>query len=38
MTNPILPSGTTRLYVILGDPVAQVQAPIIFNDIFRRWD
>jgi len=36
MTNPILPSGTTRLYVILGDPVAQVQAPIIFNDIFHR--
>lgn len=32
----ILPSGTTDLYVILGDPVAQVQAPIIFNDIFRR--
>ncbi len=33
---PILPSGTTELFVILGDPVAQVQAPIIFNDIFRR--
>lgn len=32
----ILPSGTTDLYVILGDPVAQVQAPLIFNDIFRR--
>ncbi len=38
MTEPafILPSGTTDLYVILGDPVAQVQAPIIFNDLFRR--
>jgi shikimate dehydrogenase len=33
---PLLPSGTTELFVILGDPVAQVQAPIIFNDIFRR--
>ena len=32
----ILPSGTTDLYLILGDPVAQVQAPLIFNDIFRR--
>ena len=32
----ILPGGTTDLYVILGDPVAQVQAPLIFNDIFRR--
>ena len=38
MTDPgfILPSGTTDLYIILGDPIAQVQAPIIFNDIFRR--
>lgn len=38
MTEPsfILPSGTTDLYVILGDPVAQVQAPLIFNEIFRR--
>ena len=33
---PLLPSGTTELFVILGDPIAQVQAPIIFNDIFRR--
>lgn len=33
---PILPSGTTELFVILGDPIAQVQAPLIFNDIFRR--
>ena len=32
----ILPSGTTDLYLILGDPVAQVRAPTIFNDIFRR--
>lgn len=32
----ILPSGATDLYVILGDPVAQVQAPGIFNDIFSR--
>jgi shikimate dehydrogenase len=32
----ILPSGTTDVYMILGDPVAQVRAPTIFNDIFRR--
>jgi shikimate dehydrogenase len=38
MTAPIaiLPSGTTELFVILGDPIAQVQAPLIFNEIFRR--
>ncbi|MEP7328015.1 MAG: shikimate dehydrogenase [Betaproteobacteria bacterium] len=37
LDNPfILPSGTTDLYVILGDPIAQVQAPATFNDIFRR--
>lgn len=29
-------SGTTRLYVILGDPVAQVRAPGLLNDLFAR--
>ncbi len=31
-----LPSGTTQLFVIISDPVAQLQIPAIFNDIFRR--
>ncbi|MGW7128012.1 shikimate dehydrogenase family protein [Streptomyces bobili] len=29
-------SGTTRLYVVLGDPVAQVRAPGLLNDLFAR--
>ncbi|MEU5278076.1 shikimate dehydrogenase family protein [Streptomyces asoensis] len=33
-TSPI--SGTTRLYVVLGDPVAQVRAPGLLNDLFAR--
>ena len=29
-------SGTTRVFLILGDPVAQVRAPEVFNTLFRR--
>jgi shikimate dehydrogenase len=29
-------SGTTRVFLILGDPVAQVRAPEVFNDLFRQ--
>ena len=29
-------TGTTRVFLVLGDPVAQVQAPQLFNPIFRR--
>lgn len=29
-------SGTTRLFVVLGDPVAQVQAPGLLNPLFAR--
>lgn len=29
-------TGTTRVFMVLGDPVAQVQAPQLFNPIFRR--
>ncbi|MEV0505786.1 shikimate dehydrogenase, partial [Streptomyces spectabilis] len=28
--------GTTRLYAVLGDPVAQVQAPALMNPLFAR--
>jgi len=31
---PPLPGGATRLFVILGDPVAQVQAPRLMNQLF----
>lgn len=31
-------SGRTRVFMVLGDPVAQVQAPAIFNRVFRRFD
>jgi len=27
-------SGTTRVFLILGDPVAQVRAPEAFNHLF----
>lgn len=30
------PAGSTQLYVIVSDPVGQLQLPAIFNDIFRR--
>lgn len=29
-------TGRTRVFMILGDPVAQVRAPEMFNDLFRR--
>jgi shikimate dehydrogenase len=29
-------SGTTDVYLIVGDPVAQVQAPALFNAVFTR--
>nr|AXL06026.1 shikimate dehydrogenase [uncultured bacterium] len=29
-------SGTTRLYVVLGDPVVQVQSPALMNPLFQR--
>ena len=29
-------SGTTRVFLILGDPVAQVRAPELFNHLFER--
>jgi shikimate dehydrogenase len=29
-------SGTTRVFQILGDPVAQVRAPEVFNHLFRK--
>jgi shikimate dehydrogenase len=29
-------SGSTRVFLILGDPVAQVRAPEVFNHLFRR--
>ncbi|MFJ9034715.1 shikimate dehydrogenase family protein [Streptomyces sp. NPDC102274] len=36
-TPPAIPiSGTTRLYVVLGDPVAQVQSPALMNPLFAR--
>lgn len=33
-TPPI--AGTTRVFVVVGDPVAQVQAPRVFNSLFAR--
>nr|AXL06601.1 shikimate dehydrogenase [uncultured bacterium] len=29
-------SGTTRLYVVIGDPVTQVQSPALMNPLFAR--
>ena len=31
-------SGTTRVFLIVGDPVAQVRAPEAFNHLFRQHD
>ena len=28
-------TGTTRVFYILGDPVAQVRAPEVYNHLFR---
>ena len=33
LTDPRI-SGTTRLYVVLGDPVTQVQSPALMNPLF----
>jgi shikimate dehydrogenase len=30
-------SGSTRVFMILGDPVAQVRAPEVFNHLFREY-
>ena len=30
-------SGTTRVFMVLGDPVRQVKAPALFNRIFQRF-
>jgi shikimate dehydrogenase len=29
-------SGTTRVFMVVGDPISQVQAPQVFNHLFRR--
>lgn len=29
-------TGTTRLYVVVGDPIEQVQAPMLMNEFFAR--
>ncbi len=29
-------SGRTRVFMVVGDPIAQVQAPLIFNTLFMR--
>ncbi|WP_138895090.1 shikimate dehydrogenase family protein [Streptomyces chryseus] len=34
-TGPVI-SGTTRLFAVIGDPVAQVQAPAMLNPLFTR--
>lgn len=31
-------SGQTRVYLILGDPVEQVRAPLVFNRLFQEHD
>ena len=31
-------TGTTRVFFILGDPVAQVRAPEVYNPLFQRHD
>jgi shikimate dehydrogenase len=30
----VIPRGTTRLFAVLGDPVTQVQAPELMNELF----
>ena len=29
-------TGATRVFLIVGDPVAQVRAPEVYNHLFRR--
>lgn len=36
LSPPIPISGHTRVFMVLGDPVTQVQAPAIFNRVFQR--
>ncbi|MEY4753615.1 MAG: hypothetical protein RJA44_1290 [Pseudomonadota bacterium] len=31
-------SGSTRVFMVIGDPITQVQAPALFNPVFRRFD
>ena len=31
-------TGTTRLYAIIGDPIAHVRTPMAFNDYFAAED
>lgn len=33
---PMNISGTTRVFLVVGDPITQVQAPALFNRIFQR--
>lgn len=35
LTEPTMITGTTRVFLIVGDPVAQVRAPEVFNPLFR---
>jgi len=35
---PQLANGATRIYGIIGDPIAQVKSPAIFNEKFRALD
>jgi len=35
-SRPLPISGTTRLYAVLGDPISQVQAPSLVNDLLCR--
>ena len=32
---PLPVTGTTRVYAIVGDPIAQVGSPRVFNTLFR---
>lgn len=34
---PLSISGHTRVFMVAGDPVAQVQAPALFNRVFQRF-
>lgn len=36
LQEPTTITGTTRVFLIVGDPVAQVRAPEVFNPLFRR--
>jgi shikimate dehydrogenase len=34
----LIPNGAAQVYVIVGDPVAQTQSPMLFNEKFRRLE